>query len=125
MKLDHDCVRSLLLSIESWDSQDPLFLRNLKEMPLLNVYPDDVILYTASKLKERNFIIAQPLVGDNRLMDMVISELTWDGHEFLDNIRDNQIWKETKNTAAKVTGASLSILSEIAKNYVAKTLGLS
>lgn len=94
-------------------------------MPLLLNYSENDILYVASKLREKNFIKAQPIIGDDKLRDIGISEMTWDGHEFLDNIRDNQIWKQTKNAANKVTGASLSILSELAKGFLSQKLGLS
>lgn len=124
MKLNHECVRDLLLSIEQSETQNYLFLRHLKEMPLLSSYSDEEIIYTASKLREKNFIIAKQLTGDGKIFDIAISEMTWDGHEFLDNIRDNQVWKATKEISSKITGASLSILADVAKSYISKTLGL-
>ncbi|WP_185151475.1 DUF2513 domain-containing protein [Peribacillus simplex] len=125
MKLNHDCVRDLLLAIEESDSNEHLFLQQLRVMPLLTTYDEADILYSAKKLKEKNYIKAELLFGDGRVFDIGISEMTWDGHEFLDNIRDNQIWKQTKNAANKVTGASLSILSELAKSFLSQKLGLS
>jgi hypothetical protein len=45
----------------------------------------------------------------------IISRLTWEGHEFLDDIRDPEIWRKTKDRAKSVAGAGLSLLWEIAK----------
>ncbi|WP_423738704.1 DUF2513 domain-containing protein [Clostridium niameyense] len=50
--------------------------------------------------------------------------ITWDGHEFLDNIRDNDIWNKTKNTISKINGVSIPIISDIAKSILLKKLGL-
>lgn len=44
MKLNHECVRHLLLSIEQSETQDYLFLRHLREMDMLSDYSDDEII---------------------------------------------------------------------------------
>lgn len=50
--------------------------------------------------------------------------ITWDGHEFLMTIRDNEVWRKTKDAASKVGGASVAFLWEIAKAEVKTKLGL-
>ncbi len=44
--------------------------------------------------------------------------LTSYGHNYLDAIRDDTIWKKTKEGAAQIGGASLSVLFDIASAYV-------
>lgn len=51
-------------------------------------------------------------------------ELTWDGHEFLDDTRDPDIWQKTKDRAQKVAGVGLGLAWEIAKAEVKAKLGL-
>jgi hypothetical protein len=41
--------------------------------------------------------------------EIVISKLTCNGHEFLDDIRDPEIWHKTKERAKAVTGVGLSL----------------
>lgn len=41
--------------------------------------------------------------------------LTWKGHEFLDNIRDNTVWNAVKEKASKFGGLSISALFNGAK----------
>jgi hypothetical protein len=125
MKLNHDCVRALLLTIEKEIPFNEMYnVSTLKESTLLTKYDENEILYTAYKLLENDFIKGIPLKGDDRVFDVVIFEITWSGHEFLENIRDNKIWSETKTVAGKISGVSLQILTEIAKNLISKHLGL-
>ena len=44
--------------------------------------------------------------------------LSWRGHEFLDTVRNPEIWRETKIGIAKIGGASAEFVWEIAKGYV-------
>lgn len=54
-----------------------------------------------------------------------ITGITFKGHEYLDNIRDPKVWKETKHTVLKtVASASLSIFSAVASKIVSSKLGL-
>lgn len=43
--------------------------------------------------------------------------MTWNGHEFLDAVRDPEIWQKTKDGASKVGSASIEFLWEMAKAY--------
>lgn len=124
MRLNHECVRDLLLTIEDSEKQGYLLLDEVKDSHLMNGYQTDEIIYCASKLIEKKFINGQLFKGDDMIFGFAISDLTWDGHEFLDNIRDNRVWKETKAISSKVASASLSVLADVAKSYMSKTLGL-
>ena len=43
--------------------------------------------------------------------------LTWQGHEFLNSIRDPEVWSKTKEGAKKVGNFSIQFIGEIAKAY--------
>ena len=45
-----------------------------------------------------------------------IGDLTWEGHEFLDTLRDSDRWNQAKSAAAKVGGVGLKALVEIGKS---------
>ena len=44
--------------------------------------------------------------------------LTWDGHDFLDSIRDPVIWNKTKEGAKKAGGFTVSLLADLAKGLI-------
>lgn len=124
MKLDRDCVRDFLLTLESLDHSQKLTSDNYKSFPLLSSYDPEVILYTAERLEEAGFINIRfmPVLGGDKPFSA--TSITWYGHQFLDNIRDDGIWKETKNITSKVASVSLGILSDVAASVMKKTLGL-
>ena len=124
MKLDQDCVRDLLLKMEEQlGMNESEYLSNFHQRYFNDAYSFDQMLYTASKLHEAQLIEGHLFKVDSGLVDIVIESITYDGHQLLDNIRDPEVWKDTKNITAKVAGASLSVLTEVAKTMVLKKLG--
>lgn len=64
--------------------------------------------------------------SEGRLFLAVLFRLTWAGHEFLDNARDNTLWKKTmKVIGGKVASASFSVLTECLKQAILAEVGLS
>jgi hypothetical protein len=53
---------------------------------------------------------------------IVINRLTFKGHEFLDTVRDSEVWKLTKESAQKAGVASVQVLFEIGKAYAKQKL---
>ena len=47
-----------------------------------------------------------------------VEGLTWQGHEFLDNIRAQDIWDQAKEQAGNLGGFSMEIVRELAKGFV-------
>jgi len=53
--------------------------------------------------------------------------ISWAGHEFLDTVRDPDIWRQTKEGASKLGSWSVKVLGELAIGFVklkAHQLGL-
>lgn len=47
-----------------------------------------------------------------------ISSLTWNGHEFLDNVRNDTVWAKLKRAVAEKGGAvSFDVLKALALSY--------
>lgn len=125
MKLDRECVRHLLLAVESLKPKENVNSGNFMDFEGMGEFDLPAVTYTAERLEEAGFVdirFIRALGGRN---SFVINALTWDGHQFLDNIRDDGIWKETKNITSKVGSASLTILTEVAASVVKKALGLN
>lgn len=96
MKLNNDCVRDLLLYIEeNTNLSDDIYIESINDLS----YSTEVLLYTSIKLKEANFInaeIEQTYDEENGGYSITVFSLTWQGHKFLDNIRDSGVWKTIK-----------------------------
>lgn len=115
MKLNHECVRELLLYIEE-NCKYPghISITNIK----LNEYGLADIAYTARKLAEAGYIKADFKIERLEALHATISGLTWEGHKFLDTIRDNTVWSHTKNVLSKLTSYSISLMSNVASQVL-------
>lgn len=123
LKLNHDCVRAVLLAIEELRPDQLLYTDNSQSSSILADFSNEDILYSVERLLEAGYIDAI----DASSMDgssYLVKNITWSGHQFLDNIRDDGIWKKTKATASKLTGVSLPILTELANSFIKQKLGL-
>ena len=119
VKRDMDFIRELLLQIED----DPRF--DGTSWFTFTKTDDDThsaeeFGYHLTMLVEAGF-----LKGNIGFTTPSISKLTWEGHEFLDNIRDTGIWSKTKERISGLASVSLSVVAEIAKAEMKKKLGLS
>lgn len=109
MKLDKDAIRSILLAIES-DTGNPMIPKDI-EIPGLS---QQETAYHVELLAEAGFLEAKRLVTF-QLYDWKPTRLTYAGHEFLDTVRDNEIWRLTKEGAQKVGAHSVTFLFEVGK----------
>jgi len=55
----------------------------------------------------------------------VVRGLTWEGHEFLDNIKNDDIWGKTKKHFSDFSGVELRIVASFAEEELKKKLHLS
>ena len=124
MRLNHECVRQIMLTIESdIPYNQSLGKEKLLEHPKLQSFTEDEILYAILRLDEADFIKCDIAPGNNSLIyHLSLNCLTWSGHEFLDNIRDNKVWAFVKQTASKTASASLPMLAQLAASKVLNLL---
>jgi hypothetical protein len=124
MKLDPDLVRDVLLAIEA-SNENPLGWITLK----IEGKSKSELAYHTLLLSEAGFIEAQDLctIGPDGF-DWKPKRLTYQGHEFLNAIREKEIWRQTKEAAKKGGVEALGFLWEIGKavgkNEVKKRTGL-
>jgi len=120
MKRDMDLVRDLLMYIENDPTFDGQSWQNL-ELPdeMYDKHRTEEIAYHVGLLIEAGFIRGQ--LGATA---PTISKLTWNGHEFLDNIKDRDIWHKAKQRIKGLPGVALTVVAEIAKEEIRKKLGL-
>lgn len=117
MKLNYDTIRELLLQIE--ENTD---LENVLEYDRNNT--DQDTFYTLIKLKEAGFINSVEVNTWIGIVHIQVKSLTWEGHEFLNTIRDPKVFKETKNQIGKLASVSLDVLGKVATEIIKNKLGL-
>lgn len=110
MKLNQDCIRDLLLYLEdNLSYENTISINNLK----LKDYSSDTIMYTADKLHEAGYIDCLKGSSDNYPI-LIATSISFTGHQYLDAIRDDSIWLETKNKLSKIGTFSLTIIQQLA-----------
>ena len=126
MKLNQDCIRDLLLYLEENLSYRKEI--NINKLSLKDYSTED-LLYTAEKLSEANFLNTATKWNFENAHIIVVKSITYDGHQLLDNIRDNKVWTQTKSVVSKVSSVSIDIISKTASqvitNIISKSMGLT
>lgn len=96
MKRDMDLVRKILLEIEDKYVSTAIF--NLK----IEDYDTETVAYHCKLIYDAGLITDCKIqYADGGICSFGIGSLTWDGHDFLDKIRDDGIWSKTKDTIKK------------------------
>lgn len=115
MKRDLDLIRTILLHLEAKDGNEPCWGEDLAipgERPLDLAYHSNI-------LAQAGFIDFEPVTTQNgRIIKCLVFSLSWKGHEYLDTIRDPDIWERTKAGAKKAGGFSLEMLAAIARALI-------
>lgn len=89
---------------------------------LIKVPSKELFFYHLDLLFDQALIDGQNLSASEAF---VITGITWKGHDFLDSIRKDVIWKRVLKKLASVGGAaSLEIVVQLAKQQVKESLGL-
>jgi Hypothetical protein (DUF2513) len=129
MKRDLSLVREILLRLEplSATPDQPVAL-DIGKPPLdIPNYTNDQIVYHIRIMEDGGLIsyslgiqgpgLGREGPGGPRLPRF--NGLRWQGHEFLDDVRDPKTWEATKKKLRKFGGdASLQIVLEIARAYL-------
>ena len=102
-----DLVREILLTIEKeYIDSD---IHNLK----IGNYDMKIIAYHCRILYDAGFVTNYyAICSDDELHGFLVGALTWEGHEFLDKIRDDNTWNKTKEV---IKGKGLPLVLDTIK----------
>jgi hypothetical protein len=126
MKLNHDCVRELLLELEEvLFVHENILLPSFEELETVNKYGFDDTFYCFQKLIEAGYLNGNYKYASEGLFHLAVSSITWDGHQFLDTIRDNEIWSKTKKAVSSLSSASISLMSSLGTEFLKQKFGLA
>ncbi|BAK99744.1 hypothetical protein OBV_25460 [Oscillibacter valericigenes Sjm18-20] len=130
MKLNHECVRDTLLLLESLpyvitnDDGDVEFVGVWFPAicSSLATYPQEVIYYTLSKMDEAGFIDMSVHWGGGTLSSCCVNYITYEGHEFLEKIRPETVWKKTTTIAGEIGSFGLKTIGKIAEGVTTASI---
>lgn len=120
MKLDLNCVRDSLLTLEKWlvlnDQLEFIFLdlNEIMESAEMQKYTKPDVAYTLVMLEEAGFIKAVIDYGCDEISELDVIRLTYQGHQFLETIRSKDTWDKIYAVAEKTGHKSLTSIMEIA-----------
>ena len=102
MKRDMELIRIILLDTEGETQVD------------LSPYNEEHLKYHKKLLLDRGFIEGIEISSLVGLSEVIIESLTWAGHDFLDDARDDRVWQEAMQEIGKYVGsASLDVVKAV------------
>lgn len=112
MRRDLELLRAILLKFEA-ESASNLFKPNQTQG--VEGYDPEVFIAHCTLLKDAGFIKHhEDILGRKEKA----CEITWAGYEFLDSVRDDEVWRKTKKVASDVQGFTFDILQDVAKGFL-------
>lgn len=118
MRRDMDLLRLLLLKLEELDEDGQSIWQLSDEDLQFPGYTYDQAYYHFQLAVEAG------LVDDagGTLSAVLFRRLTWAGHDFIDAVRDDEIWKKTRQGAGAAGGFSIELLKDLAKGFIKKKI---
>lgn len=121
MKLNTDCIRDILIAVESLDYGEQWAIDDL--MDKLPGYTEAELQYHCLQLIDAGFLDAITIQTlSSPLQICRIKDLTYSGHQFLADIRSDTTWNKTKQIAKNVGSESLHALKDIAVGVVTSAI---
>lgn len=114
MKRNMDLCRLILFKIE--DEYKSTALSHLQ----IDGYDIEIIVYHCDLLFEAGLIKSyKPTYASDKIYFFSVGALTWEGHDFLDKIRENTMWNRTKNRIKEnALPMTLEVIKTIATSLI-------
>jgi len=92
MKRDWELVREILATVEDLENT-----QSVLRASDLEGYDPEIVSYHMKLLDEAGLIEAECNQPMNGPLSCFATRLTWEGHEFIDQIRSDTVWNKTKS----------------------------
>lgn len=118
MKLNPDCIRDVLLAVEEntgFHTVMEIDEYNYTQYQQLKKYKYEEVAYHIVQCNLNGYFTDFSATIDDSYM---IVDLSPKAHEFIANIRSDTNWKKIKGKALMVGSFSLSVLADIAKDFI-------
>jgi hypothetical protein len=117
MKLNQECVRSLLIYLEE-NLEDKangypngIKLKDVDGESGVSEFSTEDIYYCAKKLLEAKYIKIMEINAAPK--QWRIEEITWEGHDYLNLIRDKKVWEEINERTKPFASVGLDIIKSL------------
>ena len=97
MKRDMDLVRLILLKIEEEHTSGLVMGITIDNYDIETVAYHCEIMYQAGLILEYK----RERAWGNKTVSVAVGGLTWEGQDYLDKVRDDKLWKKTKEEISK------------------------
>jgi len=122
MKRDFDLVRKLLVYFEEKPGPEHV------KIPPIEGYDELTIKYHLVLLHDAGLLRCDPVTSSSsdRVIYVLPFDLTWDGHEFLAKIRDDGLWRKTKDTILSKGGQlTFNTITAVATTLMKKMIDMT
>ena len=122
MKLNYNCIRDILFYVENNTTfeKNAINIENLTEY-FKDKYEVDTIYYHIQKIAQTN-LVDSVTWSDDEPED--IFSLSWEGHQYLDSIRDDSIWESVSEKIKPLKSVPLQMIVPIATEFIKQKLGI-
>ena len=114
MKRDFELIRKLLIFFEEKQSASHV------EVPPIDGYDQRTIKYHLILLHDADLLQCEPVrsTTSDRVIYVIPFDLTWNGHEFLDNVRNETVWKRIREVILSKGGSlAFSVINQLASRF--------
>lgn len=122
MKLNPDCIRDILLTVEEVTDFDTrlVYIMSDNQFSKLQKYTHQEIIYHIRQAEESDLIMGVSYPDSGEMC--IICDLSPFGHEFLANIRKDNIWNNIKSISKQIGSTSLNALVQISSNVITEII---
>lgn len=125
MRKNIDLIRYIMIYLEDEMKAGTIYsIDNIDFTKFLNDVNKDMINEHLMLLLDNEFIDAVYAGNKFSPSTFVIKRITNKGHDFLDALRNDDIWNKVKEKATSVGGVTLSIMIELGKEYLKQKLSI-
>ena len=117
MKLNPDCMRDILFYLEEHLSiSEELEFEEISMYALAQHldYPIQELADTLVILTEAGYIISIRNDNDDRIADLDVYRITYDGYQFIETIRPEPVWAKVKSTGKHIGSFSIDVITRVA-----------
>jgi hypothetical protein len=121
MKRDMDLIRELMLKLEAIPLRAGgiYHIEPHHEEVRVEGYDLDTIAYHLSLIKDAGLVDSGTL---NPMVGIGFRGFTWAGHDFIDSVRDPEIWRKTEGALKQAGGFTLDFAKALAKGFIRKKI---
>jgi len=119
VKRDAELIRKMLIAIEECPADERINSFNFEG------YDHDTVVRHLELLIDAGLVDGEVIhYVSSDPSNFVVHDLTWEGHDFVDAVRDETIWKKVKEKLLKPTGSwTFGLIVEYAKAEIRSRLG--